>query len=191
MLTNRGIAKMLLMATANMPLSNPKQLEATGQLWKQNFSQYSDEFMERAMNQCLSWCEKFPMVADIKKAIAEVRQMEPIKAPQLPPGRSKVQPKAISQAFEAVRLGRTMELMEAVDMTPLKRFARQLFPEISNELIMQNYLELRLSFESNEMCRGCNLDGPYCSSGGFITAPEMNSNGTMKTVMNPCKKRMG
>lgn len=190
MLTNRGIAKMLLMATANMPLSNPKQLEATGQLWKQHFSQYSDEFMEKAVNQCLTWCKTFPTIADIKQAISELRQMDdPIKTPQLPPGRSKLQPKAISQAFEAVRLGRTRELMEAVDMSPLKAFARQIFPEISDELIMQNYLELRLSMESMQMCKGCSMDGPYCSSSGFITAPELNKNGTMKNVMKPCRKR--
>lgn len=180
---------MLLKVTANQPISNPKNLETTGQLWKETFAQYSDEFMEKAIDQCLTWCERFPMVADIKKAIVEVRQMEPIKAPQLPPGRSKLQPKAISQAFEAVRLGRTRELMEAVDMSPLKAFARQIFPDISDELIMQNYLELRLSLESMQMCKGCSMDGPYCSSSGFITVPEMNSNGTMKTVMKPCKKR--
>lgn len=191
MLTKRGVAKMMLLATANKPnqFVDPKNLQATGALWEMNFSQYSDEFMEKAMIQCLVWCKDFPMVADIKKAISELRQMEPIKAPQLPPGRSKLQPKAISQAFEAVRIGRTRELMDAVDLSPLKAFARQIFPDISDELIMQNYLELRLSMESMQMCKGCSMDGPYCNSSGFITVPEMNSNGTMKTVMKPCKKR--
>ena len=182
---------MVTMAKANIPLRAAKiDSEKTADLWFVEFQKLDDGLLLTAMKLALMYCQEFPTTKDIKSAINELRadlryQNEPRR---LPGYYDTNEARAtIRKVREMLRIG---DIPKAELVCEIRKYAKSLFPEISDEMIYRNYNELSWCQEWEKKCNMCVWTPKDCDLQGRYPSLSINKNGSMTEVMIPCKRRM-
>lgn len=180
-------AKLIKMCTANYP-SYGESNEAKGMLWMQTFQKESDELMQTAIISCLSYCKKFPTIAEIREAIKDLRYEEQVKPKQLAWDVKRTD--SLHQKIMDMATGKTStkKYLSTVDITKLAKYARRFFPNISDELILKNYPELSSGLESENMCWECKTSKQACNN-VKVKHELLNADGWIKNTYAVCENQ--
>ncbi len=185
-MTKQMAAKLVFTAAANFPGMQSRQLDATAALWLESFRKYEDKQMETALRLALFTCKYFPTVADLEEAVTSLRYNEQT-VPKLPMADDKrINPK-ISELMSRAANGELHELATGIDIRELKTFARSRYPNLSDELIRLNCIELIRLKEEVTRCERCG--GPeYCPTGQYAATPRLAANGYITLAYDRCSK---
>jgi len=146
--------------------------------------------METAINLVFLSCKFFPNVADIKAAINELRadlsqQSEPKRLAEY------YDTEQAKQAIQTIMdLFRSGNIPKNDLVAEIRKYAKSMFPDISDDLIYRNYNELLWCKEREELCSRCLWTPEQCDLQGNYPYLTINKNGSMTEHVTPCKKRM-
>jgi hypothetical protein len=204
MMTKETIARVFLKLALNYRAQfDNAEAVAVQNLWWQMFKGYDDEVFETAAISIINSLHYFPNVADIRKAIEELLREDSVK----PAGIGGFL--AATERSEPTEFGRQCAALirrmlagEDVSADPLYvqiradtlaelgPFARERFPQISDELILTNEREFREAKESYDLCGRCIWDVRQCPmKGNEIVLTPPAPNGQVGTRTRPCVKR--
>jgi len=147
--------------------------------------------METALRLCWTTCQFFPTPADITTAIKELQFDESTKPSlQIAHDRKWDEPMAF-KAFELVgRQKDCKKYLDNVDVTELAEYARSIFPEITDELVLKNYPELSSGQQSLHTCLACTVDKSRCITQGYRIKHVLRPDGYVSNNMSRCQKNM-
>jgi len=188
-LTGLMASKLLKMCEANYPSYGDNSNEGKGILWMKEFANRKDDLMETAILSCMSYCKKFPTIADINEAIKDLQYDEKTKpSKQITYDRKWYEPLAF-KAFELVGKQKDCKKYLAdVDVKPLMEYAKSIFPGISDELVLKNYPEFAQGLQSLEACLYCRMDKSQCVTAGYSIKHVLTPDGWIKNEYARCKK---
>lgn len=179
--------KLVKMCATNYD-SYGKDLKLIGIQWMEKFQKESDDLMYTAILSCIDYCKKFPTIADINEAIRDLQYEEQVKPKQLE-HKTNWNELLADKAFSMVRSGQAKKFLQEVDIGDLVEYARQYFPEISEETVRKNLPELYQGQGSQHSCFVCRLPNvTECVNHGFVVKHWMEKNGRITNQMLACQK---
>lgn len=178
-------AKLIKMCSANYP-SYGESNEAKGMLWMQTFQKESDDLMQTAIISCLSYCKKFPTIAEIKEAIKDLQYEEQTKPKIQLPWDMPREINLAQKAREFVQSGKAKEYLQSIDITKLVEYAKVHFPSISNELVLKNYNEFSDGLKQLDQCFSCRMMKQTCDN--MRIKHELSADGFVKNLLERCQK---
>lgn len=182
--------KMIQLCKANFPLCFGIDTKGTTGLWLYSFQQTPDDVFETAVRLALLTCKSFPTVAEIRRAIDELRQeVSTQPKPAVLPRSRKVNP-VVVRALELAKQGKVKELIASVDVSDLMEFARYSFPGISEQSVLRNLNELLTAKEDSERCFACRYQPGQCLTNGYYIKPRMMPDGWIKNEYAKCEKKL-
>jgi len=183
-MTGMQLRKLVELICANYQQIKVDKAKMAG-LWMMEFGSVPDELIERAVMQVLRYCKAFPSVADVHLSVdmlrAEVRDKEH-KA--LKESDRKVNPEVIALLARVKEQGFKQER----DLTKEAAFIRTFYPEVSDEWVAENAMEIGQLMRGAEVCAICNWTAKQCSSAGMEFVPEMYR-GYLILVSRDCRKK--
>lgn len=181
--------RMIQLCQANFPLCSTINTVQTTGLWLQLFKNTADDVFETAVRLSLLTCKTFPTVADIRKAIDELRQeINSQPKPAMIARSRKVNP-ATAAALQQASEGKAKELISSVDVSDLMDFARCKFPNISEQAVRNNLNEILAAKEDADRCFVCRYQPGQCMTNGYFIKPLMMPNGWVKNEYAKCLKK--
>jgi hypothetical protein len=176
------------LCVANFPRDRNLEVTETTGLWLKMFGKIQDDLFYTAITLCLSNSKTFPTVADIKQAIRELQWEETTKPKQLE-HRSNWQEPLAAKAFKMVADGQAKKFLQEVDIGDLVEYARQYFPDISEDSVRKNLPELYQGQESQDCCFSCRISSINdCITKGFVVKHWMEKDGRITNQMLKCQK---
>ena len=122
--------KMIQLCKANFPLSSGIDTKGTTGLWLSSFQQTPDDVFETVIRLTLLSCKSFPTVAEIRRAIDELRQeVNTQPKPRAISRSKKAEPKILLEMAQA-KNGMAKEVVANIDISELMAFARYKLPYI-------------------------------------------------------------
>lgn len=180
---------MIELCKANFPLCSGIDTKGTTGLWLSSFQQTPDDVFETAIRLVLLTCKSFPTVAEIRRAIDELRQeLNTQPKPTLIARSRKVNPATVA-ALEQAKQGKVKELIANVDVQELLEFARLKFPDISEQTVKANFNELLAAKEDSDRCFACRYQPGQCLTNGYYIKPRMMPEGWVKNEYAVCGKK--
>jgi len=190
-LTGEMAFNLVEMAKANYSLSKA-EFDKTQAMWMARFGNIPDNDMFEVMMITFDKCKFLPTIADIKESLDEYRQQKryaPSGELQLDRGKNYDSPMA-KKVFETIFAMDTKKFVAEMEVElEVVNYARIKFPNLSERLIKENYLEIRHAMDGSEKCRGCMWSFGQCDTQGFFPAMELKSNGQISVSMMACQKR--
>lgn len=177
---------------ANFPGQQNIDIGDVGKLWMEVFGNKDDGLMETAITLVLMDAKYWPTIREIRDAIAELTTVNYSSAAlrQLgEPPRSRSMPLVAKKALEAVKNGRAKEYLSQIDIGDVRDYVKNLFPDISDSLIRQNYNELAFAAESAGKCEVCMWDAAGCETSGYYPVPRLEKEGYVRLEYTPCTKK--
>lgn len=173
---------------ANLPLNTRINVKETLGLWLIKFANIQDDLFYTAILLCLDNCKGFPQIVDIKQAIRDLSYEEQTKPKQIEHRSNWQEPLAI-KAFEMVRSGQAKKFLQEVDVSNLVKYAKQHFPDITEDLVRKNIPELYQGRECQDGCFHCRLPNvTECVNKGFVVKHCMDKYGRISNEMLACQK---
>jgi hypothetical protein len=152
------------------------------------FGNKDDGLMETAVRLCWLNYKYFPTPAEITQSIKDLQYEEQTKPKQL--SWEVKRTNTLHQKIMDMATGKTdtKEYLSKVDISEMRQYAKVLFPDISDELVLKNYPEFASGMESQAMCFACRTDPSVCITKGYQIRHRMESNGYIKNEMAKCQK---
>ena len=161
-------------------------------LWLEAFDRVDDAIMLEAFALTLKRCKFFPVVADIQESVDTVKaQRRVVNDDRLKLDVGKNYDSLMAKTvFETIAKMNTSKFVaEMVVEKEIVEFARYKFPQISERLIKENYLEILQAMEGSDKCLGCCWSFGQCDTQGFFPSMELLPSGRIHVSMAACKKR--
>ncbi len=201
-MTKETIARVFLKLTLNYraQFENAEAAAMQG-MWWQMFKGYDDEVFETAAIAVINSQHRFPNVADLRKAIEELLREEVTKPKGIAGFLAEAQ-RSESTDFGCqcaelakrilsgadVSADRTYMEINRAALAELGPFARELFPRVSDAVILANEREFREAKDSEEMCSRCLWTPRECTQKGFVPRLTMEPNGQTCLSLTRCAK---
>lgn len=178
------------MAKRNYTLSKA-EFDKTQALWLGRFQSVSDTDMFEVMMLTFDKCKFLPTIADIKESLDEYRQQKRTEPSRnlLDVGKNYDSPTAKLVFSTIAKMDTAKFVAEMTVEKEIVEFARYKFPQISERLIKENYLEILQAMEGSDKCLGCCWSFGQCDTQGFFPSMELQANGQIHVSMAACQKR--
>jgi hypothetical protein len=153
------------------------------------FGNRDDGLMESAIRLCWLSCKFFPSPADITEAIREVQTDISIPDNKRLERSKNYDSPIIAKVMEMMRKGEITKFVAEMSIEPeLTDYARSKFPNLSDELIRKNYLEIRQAYEGVDKCFGCMWSFGDCVDKGHFPVMELSASGWISLRWHRCQK---
>ena len=161
-------------------------------VWLEAFDRIDDAIMLEAFALTMKRCKYFPVIADIQESIDTIKAQKRVvreDTARLGVGKNYDSPMA-AKIFDVIAKMDTKKFVAEMEVEKeVVNYARIKFPNISERLIKENYLEIRHAIDGSEKCRGCMWSFGQCDTQGFFPSMELNANGQIHVSMMACQKR--
>lgn len=177
------------MCLANFPLATNIKTDGTLLLWAKEFDRIPEDLFITAVISCINFCKMFPTVSDIRQAIKDLQYEEQAKPKQLLPWNATRDEKIAKKVFEMVEQGKAKEYLYGLNIGKLVEYAKDFFPDISDELVLRNYPEFVQGLEQQNKCFACRTMKQVCD--GWLFKHLLDSKtGYVSNQMARCQKNI-
>lgn len=157
--------------------------------WLQAFDREDDALMLEAIENVFLYCKNFPTVAHIKEQVDALKmKTHNVATPALDRPKHYDIP-IIARVMDMMRKGETAKFVAEMTVEPeITAYARSKFPNISDELVRKNYLEILQAYEGNNKCLGCLWTFGDCNDRGHYPVMSLQPNGYISLTWQRCQK---
>ena len=178
----------VLMAVADKTVKiSSEETEMKAELWYKTFNNIPDDKFYTAVLSAMLGSKFVPSIMEIQAAIRELNEEERVNRPtykELP--RAKADSKAVEYIMQQMGSGNIKALMNSMDVEPVLKVARGYFPDISEQMVRDNYNQFAILYDQDRACWACRTTN-YCPMNQYRYSPSIE-NGTVYMPMVKCNK---